>query len=282
MAELLNGREAARKVRLDLAKDLAKISRKPGLAVILVGDDPGSQVYVNAKEKAAKEVGMKSIIYKLPATTHRKDLISLIHNLNSDASINGILVQLPLPAALHKEESDILAEIEPKKDVDGLHPVNMGKLILGQEPYSYSCTPAGIMELLHSSGIEIKGKNAVVIGRSNIVGKPIAQLLMREHATVTICHSRTKDIKFFTQAADIIVVAIGKPKFLTKDMVRQGAVVIDVGMNRLETGLVGDVDFENVKDLCSYITPVPGGVGPMTIAMLMKNCFESFKRSEIR
>ena len=278
MVEILNGKERAKQIREALAKDLAKLGKKPGLAVILVGDDPGSKIYVNSKEKAAKEIGINSIIHRLPAATSKKDLIELIHGLNSDKSINGILVQLPLPAGLHKDENEILDEITPKKDADGLHPVNMGKLILGQEPYAYSCTPAGIMDLIHSTGVEIKGKNAVVIGRSNIVGKPIAQLLMREHATVTICHSRTKDIKFFTKAADIIVVAIGKPKFLTRDMVKEGAVIIDVGMNRLETGLVGDVDFENVKDLCSYITPVPGGVGPMTIAMLMKNCFESAKK----
>jgi len=282
MVEIINGKELARQIRLRLSKDLAKLSKKPGLAVILVGEDSGSKVYVNSKEKAAKEIGINSIIHRLPAATTKQELVDLIHKLNIDQSINGILVQLPLPGGLHREENEILEEITPKKDADGLHPVNMGKLILGQEPYAYSCTPAGIMEMLHSAKIEIKGKNAVVIGRSNIVGKPIAQLLMREHATVTICHSRTKDIKFFTKAADIVVVAIGKPKFLTKDMVKEGAVVIDVGMNRLESGLVGDVDFENVKDLCSFITPVPGGVGPMTIAMLMKNCFEAFKRAEIR
>ena len=278
MTEIFNGKEMAKRIRLNIAKDLAKLSKKPGLAVILVGEDPGSKVYVNSKEKAAKEIGINSIIHRLPATTSKRELIGLIHQLNSDHNIDGILVQLPLPEDLHKEENEILEEITPKKDADGLHPVNMGKLILGQEPFAYSCTPAGIMEMLHAAKIEIKGKNAVVIGRSNIVGKPIAQLLMREHATVTVCHSRTKDIRFFTKAADIIVVAIGKPKFLTKDMVKEGAVVIDVGMNRLESGLVGDVDFENVKDLCSYITPVPGGVGPMTIAMLMKNCFEAAKK----
>lgn len=276
MVEILNGKELARQIRAEIAKDLAKLSKKPGLAVILVGEDPGSKVYVNSKEKAAAEIGIESVIYRLPSKTSQPELIEIVKKLNADRNINGILVQLPLPK--HIKDDEVLAEISPKKDVDGLHPVNMGKLLLGQEPYFYPCTPSGIMEMLRCAKIELKGMNAVVIGRSNIVGKPIAQLLMKEHATVTICHSRTKNIKFFTKAADIIIVAIGKPKFLTKDMVKEGAIVIDVGMNRLETGLAGDVDFENVKDLCSYITPVPGGVGPMTIAMLMKNCFESFKK----
>ncbi|MEK7376958.1 MAG: bifunctional methylenetetrahydrofolate dehydrogenase/methenyltetrahydrofolate cyclohydrolase FolD [Candidatus Margulisiibacteriota bacterium] len=276
MAEILNGKELARQIRLGLSRDLAKISKKPSLAVVLAGDDPGSKVYVNSKEKAATEIGMESVICRLPSKTSQQELIEIVKKLNADNNINGILVQLPLPK--HIKEEDVFAVISPKKDVDGLHPMNMGRLLLGQEPYFYPCTPSGIMEMIRYSKIGLKGMNAVIIGRSNIVGKPMAQLLMREHATVTICHSRTKDIKFFTKAADIIVVAIGKPKFLTKDMVKEGAVIIDVGMNRLETGLVGDVDFENVKDVCSYITPVPGGVGPMTIAMLMKNCFEGFMK----
>ncbi|MFA5097299.1 MAG: bifunctional methylenetetrahydrofolate dehydrogenase/methenyltetrahydrofolate cyclohydrolase FolD [Candidatus Margulisiibacteriota bacterium] len=275
MVSIINGKELAGDIRGGLRNKLAKIGKKPSLAVVLVGDDPASKVYVGSKERSAAEVGIRSVVKKLPGGTTEQELAALVKELNEDRGINGILVQLPLPR--HIDADRILAQISPKKDVDGLHPLNMGKLLLGQEPYFYPCTPSGIMEMIHSSKIDLKGKNAAVIGRSNIVGKPIAQMLMKEHATVTICHSRTRDIKSFTKTADIVVVAIGKPKFLTADMVKEGAAVFDVGMNRLESGLVGDVDFEGVKDKCSFITPVPGGIGLMTVAMLMKNCIRSME-----
>ena len=273
MGNVISGKDLAGKIKANLSTNLAKTGKKVSLAVVLVGEDPASKVYVASKERTASEIGIKSIIKRLSSYITEQELTELVGEMSADSSINGILVQLPLPK--HIDSDKVLAEISPKKDVDGLHPLNMGKLLLGQEPYFYPCTPSGIMEMIHSSQIDLKGKNAVVVGRSNIVGKPIAQMLMKEHATVTICHSRTRDIKLYTRTADIIVVAIGKPKFLTADMVKEGAAVFDVGMNRLDSGLAGDVDFEGVKDKCSFITPVPGGVGLMTVAMLMKNCIRS-------
>lgn len=270
MAKIISGTEISASICEKLKADIITNKLKPGLAVILVGGDAASITYVNSKEKKAKEIGIRSEVIRMSDNTSQDEVIGEIKRLNSDRSINGILVQLPLPK--HINEQSIIGSIEPKKDVDGLHPINMGKLMLGQEPYYYSCTPSGVMELIHSTNTDVKGKNAVVIGRSNIVGKPMAHLLMKEHATITICHSRTKDIGFYTRNADIVVVAIGKTKFLTMNMVKEGSIIIDVGMNRTNEGLCGDVDFENVSKVAGYITPVPKGVGPMTIAMLMKNC----------
>lgn len=241
----------------------------PGLAVIIVGDDPASRVYVNNKKKACAEIGIYSEEHALPKETTEEELIKLIETLNHRPDISGILCQLPLPS--HICEETVLLSIDPKKDVDAFHPVNVGKIMIGDYDF-LPCTPAGVMELIRESGIDPAGKECVVIGRSNIVGKPQAMLLLHANGTVTICHSRTKNLSEVTKRADILVAAVGKAKFVTADMVKEGAVVIDVGMNRDENGkLCGDVDFENVKDKCAAITPVPGGVGPMTIAMLMKN-----------
>ncbi len=241
----------------------------PGLAVIIVGDDPASRVYVNNKKKACAEIGVYSEEHALPHETTEEELLALIRELNGRKEISGILCQLPLPK--HISEETILLAIDPKKDVDAFHPVNVGKIMIGDYDF-LPCTPAGVMELIKESGIDPKGKECVVIGRSNIVGKPQAMLLLHAHGTVTICHSKTENLKEVTKRADILVTAVGRANFVTADMVKEGAVVIDVGMNRNAEGkLCGDVDFEGVKDKCAAITPVPGGVGPMTIAMLMKN-----------
>lgn len=243
------------------------------LAVIQVGDDPASTVYVGNKKKACAYIGIESLAYELPETTTQEELLKLIEELNANQKVNGILVQLPLPK--HIDENDVIRAIDPKKDVDGFHPQSVGALCIGQEGF-VSCTPAGIIQLLKRSGIEIAGKECVVIGRSNIVGKPMALLLLRENGTVTVTHSRTKDLKEVTRRADILIVAIGKPKMITKEYVKKGAVVIDVGIHRNEDNkLCGDVDYDDVAPICSAITPVPGGVGPMTIAMLMYNCVEA-------
>lgn len=258
------------KSRIEALKEKGKI---PGLAVILVGENPASQVYVRMKEKACENLGIHSEKFALPADTSQEEVLALINRLNHDDKIHGILVQLPLPA--HFNEELIIESIVPTKDVDGFHPINIGNLMLGK-PLFPPCTPAGVIELLRASQIDMKGKNAVVVGRSNIVGKPVAALLLHEHATVTICHSKTKSLKDETRRADILIAAIGKPKMITADMVKEDAVVIDVGVNRLEDGkLVGDVDFEGMKDKVAAITPVPGGVGPMTITMLMANTVKS-------
>ena len=258
------------KTRIDALKEKGKL---PGLAVILVGENPASKVYVRMKEKACEGLGIHSEKFVLPADTTQEELLALIQRLNHDAKIHGILVQLPLPA--HLNEEMVIEAISPTKDVDGFHPINIGNLVLGK-PLFPPCTPAGVIELLRASNIDIKGKEAVVVGRSNIVGKPVANLLLQEHATVTICHSRTKSLADVTRRADILIAAIGKPKMITADMVKEGAVVIDVGVNRLDDGkLVGDVDFEGMKDKVAAITPVPGGVGPMTITMLMANTVKS-------
>ena len=243
------------------------------LAVIQVGTDPASTVYVGNKKKACEYIGIHSLSYELPEETTEEELLDLVRKLNEDDSVHGILVQLPLPK--HIDEDKVIETISPKKDVDGFHPQSVGALSIGQ-PGFVSCTPAGIIQLLKRSGVEIEGKECVIVGRSNIVGKPMALLMLRENATVTICHSRTKNLQEVTKRADILIVAIGKPKFITADYVKEGAVVIDVGIHRNENNkLCGDVDFDDVEPIASAITPVPGGVGPMTIAMLMNNCVEA-------
>ncbi len=263
-------------VKAQVAKETEELKQQgitPGLAVVIVGDDPASRVYVNNKKKACEVVGFKSEEYALPAETTQEELLELVNTLNNKKDINGILVQLPLPK--HLDEKEVIEAINPIKDVDAFHATNVGKIMIGDYDF-LPCTPAGVMEMLASYDIDVNGKNCVVIGRSNIVGKPMAMLLLHKNGTVTICHSRTQNLKEVCAGADILVAAVGIPKFVTADMVKEGAVVIDVGMDRDENGkLCGDVDFENVKDKTSYITPVPGGVGPMTIAMLMKNTIKA-------
>ena len=275
---IIDGKAVSKKVKEDVKAECEQLKAKgitPGLAVIIVGDDPASQVYVHNKEVACEACGFYSVKYALPAETTQEELNALIDKLNKDDKINGILCQLPLPS--HLDDKEVINRIDPLKDVDAFHPVNVGAIMIGD--YNYlPCTPAGVMELIHSTGVDVSGKKAVVMGRSNIVGKPMAMLLLHENATVEITHSRTQNLADITKEADILVAAIGKAKFVKADMVKDGAVVIDVGMNRDENGkLCGDVDFEDVKDKCSFITPVPGGVGPMTIAMLMKNTLTASK-----
>lgn len=276
MAELIDGKRISTMIK-DECKQKVEEYKAQGieicLAVIQVGNDPASSVYVNNKKKACAYVGMNSLSYELPEETTQEELLSLIQELNERKDVNGILVQLPVPA--HIDEKTIINAIDPKKDVDGFHPQSVGSLCIGQ-PGFVSCTPAGIIQLLKRSDIDITGKHCVVIGRSNIVGKPMALLMLRENATVTIAHSKTKDLKAITRQADILIVAIGKPKFIDASYIKDGAVVIDVGIHRnADNKLRGDVDFDSAKEVASYITPVPGGVGPMTIAMLMKNCVDS-------
>lgn len=275
---IIDGKAVSKKVKEDVKAECEQLKAKgvtPGLAVIIVGDDPASQVYVHNKEVACEACGFYSVKYALPAETTQEELNALIDKLNKDDKINGILCQLPLPS--HLDDKEVINRIDPLKDVDAFHPVNVGAIMIGD--YNYlPCTPAGVMELIHSTGVDVSGKKAVVMGRSNIVGKPMAMLLLHENATVEITHSRTQNLADITKEADILVAAIGKAKFVKADMVKDGAVVIDVGMNRDENGkLCGDVDFEDVKDKCNFITPVPGGVGPMTIAMLMKNTLTAAK-----
>ena len=278
MAIIIDGKKVSAQVKEQVrieTEELVKKGIKPGLAVIIVGDDPASRVYVNNKKKACEKLGFLSKEFALPATTTQEELLALVNELNEDKEINGILCQLPLPKGL--DEKAVIEAISPLKDVDAFHASNVGKIMIGDYDF-LPCTPAGVMEMLHSYNIPVEGKECVVIGRSNIVGKPMAMLLLHENGTVTITHSRTKNLKEVTKRADILVAAIGKPKFVTADMVKEGAVVIDVGMDRDENGkLCGDVDFENVKEKCSAITPVPGGVGPMTIAVLMKNTLKACK-----
>lgn len=279
-AAVLNGKQIALEIRERIKADVAKLSEqgvRPGLAVILVGDDPASHVYVNNKAKACGELGLYSEVHRLPASTTETELLELVDQLNKDTRIHGILVQLPLPA--HIREKAVIDAIHPEKDVDGFHPVSAGNLMIGDTGF-VPCTPAGIMELIRASGICLSGKHAVVIGRSNIVGKPVAMLLLRENATVTICHSRTENLQEIARQADVLVVAIGKAKQIDRRYVKPGAVVIDVGVNRLENGkLAGDVDYDDVEKTAGYITPVPGGVGPMTITMLMMNTLISARRA---
>lgn len=278
MAQIIDGKKISKLVKEKVALETARLKEKgitPGLAVIIVGDDQASQVYVRNKERACDEVGFYSEKFALPSTTTQDELDELVISLNKRPEISGILCQLPLPE--HLDDKKVIDLIDPLKDVDAFHPVNVGAIMIGDYHF-LPCTPAGVMELIHSTGIDVTGKKAVVIGRSNIVGKPMAMLLLHENATVEIAHSKTVDLKSVTSDADIIVSAVGRAKFVTADMVKDGAVVVDVGMNRDENGkLCGDVDFESVKDKCSFITPVPGGVGPMTIAMLMRNTLTAAK-----
>ena len=279
-AHLIDGKALAMSLREGIAKEVSSLQThsgvQPGLAAVLVGDDPASAVYVRNKKIACEKAGLYPQEHRMSASTTQEDLLTLIQQLNADPKIHGILVQLPLPP--HIESRAILQAVSPEKDVDGFHPVNVGRLVEGN-PVFAPCTPKGVIHMIDSTGLDISGKRAVVIGRSNIVGKPVAMLLLHRHATVTICHSRTKDLPSVVKEADIVIAAIGKPLFVTSDMIKEGAVVIDVGINRLDNGkLVGDVDFDRVKDRAGWITPVPGGVGPMTIAMLLQNTLESAKR----
>ena len=278
-AQLIDGNALSKKLRLNVAERAAALKARgitPGLAVVLVGENPASQVYVRNKVKACADNGLHSVLEQYPATLSEADLLGRVDALNSNPAIHGILVQLPLPA--HIDAQKVIEAISPAKDVDGFHIASAGALMVGQ-PGFWPCTPYGCMKMLESIGYDLKGKHAVVIGRSNIVGKPMALMLLQKNATVTICHSATKDLKAMTLQADVIVAAVGKRNVLTTDMVKPGAVVIDVGMNRNEEGkLCGDVDFEGVKEIASYITPVPGGVGPMTITMLLVNTLEAAER----
>ena len=272
MATVISGKEVSQKVKGEVREKALALKEKGievGLAVVIVGDNPASRVYVNSKKKACEEVGFNSYEYALPEETTQQELLDLVEVLNNDEKVNGILVQLPLPKQI--DENAIINAISPDKDVDAFHPFNVGKIMIGEYAF-LPCTPAGIMELIDSTGVEIAGKSCVVIGRSNIVGKPMSMLLLHRSGTVTVCHSKTKNLKEICQNADILVAAVGRPNFVTGDMVKEGAVVIDVGINRMEDGkLCGDVNFAEAEKKASYITPVTGGVGPMTIAMLMKN-----------
>ena len=277
--QIIDGKKVSAEVKETVRQQTLQLKNDynitPGLAVVIVGDDPASRVYVNNKKKACEVVGFMSEEYALPASTTQDELLDLVKTLNNKEDINGILVQLPLPK--HLDDKAVIEAIDPSKDVDAFHAVNVGKIMLGEYDF-LPCTPAGVMEMLHSYDISVEGKECVVIGRSNIVGKPMGMLLLHENGTVTICHSRTKNLTEVCRRADILVAAVGIPKFVKADMVKDGAVVIDVGMDRDENGkLCGDVDFENVKDKCSFITPVPGGVGPMTISTLMKNTLKACK-----
>ncbi|MDY6917218.1 MAG: bifunctional methylenetetrahydrofolate dehydrogenase/methenyltetrahydrofolate cyclohydrolase FolD [Chloroflexota bacterium] len=287
-AQIISGTETAKQIREELKQEIAELKEKhnlvPGLATVLVGEDPGSQVYVGQKEKTSQALGIYSERHDLPTETTQEELLALVDKLNKDPKVHGILVQLPLPK--HLNETEILYAIDPKKDVDGFHPVNVGKLMIGEADY-YPCTPHGIQQLLIRTGVKTDGAEVVVVGRSNIVGKPIANMLLQKkegaNATVTVCHTRTRDMSFHTKRADILIVAAGRPKAVTADMVKEGAVVIDVGVNQIgETPegkriLAGDVDFDTVKEKAKAITPVPGGVGPMTITMLMLNTVKAAK-----
>ena len=280
-AKIINGKEIAAQVRAELRSEIQALKEKtgitPGLTVVLVGENPASLVYVRNKIKACEEVGINSVQHKLPETTTHEELLGLIRHLNASKDVHGILVQLPLPKQINEEE--ILEEISPSKDVDGFHPYNVGRLMIGN-PVLQPCTPYGVMRLLDSTGVDLSGKDAVVVGRSNIVGKPMAMMLLKRNATVTVCHSKTKDLVERVRKADILVAAIGRAEFIKGEWVKEGAVVIDVGMNRtMEGRLVGDVDFEGASERASFITPVPGGVGPMTIAMLLKNTVVAASRA---
>jgi len=291
-ARILDGTAIAKAIRQEVAAEVSRLrskGRKPGLAAVLVGEDPASAVYVRSKGKACEEAGMHSVTIRLPADTPEVELLDTVDRLNADPEINGILVQLPLPKHINSEK--VLRRIDPSKDVDGFHPVNVGKLVTGDKTAFRPATPYGVQQMLIRSGIETKGAHAVIVGRSNIVGKPMASLLIQQgpggDATVTVCHSRTRDLPSVTRLADILIAAIGKPEFVTADMVRPGAVVIDVGINRVDDAsrprgyrLVGDVAYDSVAEIASAITPVPGGVGPMTIAMLLQNTLQAMQQAE--
>ena len=279
MAQLIDGKKISQEIKDELKEKVAELKEQGiegALAVIQVGNDPASSVYVRNKKRACEYIGIRSESYELPEETTEDELLTLIETLNEDPKMNGILCQLPVP--VHMDENKIIRTIAPEKDVDGFHTQNVGALVVGQTGF-VSCTPAGVIQLLKRSGIEIAGKHCVVVGRSNIVGKPMALLMLQENATVTICHSRTADLQSMCRQADILIVAVGKPKMITAEYVKEGATVIDVGIHRQENGkLCGDVDFEQVAPIAGAITPVPGGVGPMTIAMLMNNCVEAMTR----
>ena len=279
-AQIINGKEVAADIKLKLEQEVKALTDRgiiPGLTVVVVGEDPASQVYVRNKGKECEKLGMRSEIIRLPEMTSQAELLTILDGLNNNADVHGILVQLPLPK--HISEEAILLAIDPTKDVDGFHPINVGNMVIGADSY-LPCTPAGVIELIRRTGLDMAGKHAVIIGRSNIVGKPVSMLLLREHATVTICHSRTKNIEAITSQADILIAAVGKANLVKRSWVKPGAVVIDVGVNRLENGkLAGDVDLEDVKEVAGYITPVPGGVGPMTITMLLQNTLQAAERS---
>ncbi|HOA91994.1 MAG TPA: bifunctional methylenetetrahydrofolate dehydrogenase/methenyltetrahydrofolate cyclohydrolase FolD [Bacillota bacterium] len=276
---IIDGKALAKEKRAEIAKQVEALKEKgvtPGLAVVLVGEDPASQIYVRNKHKACEEVGIYSRKITLPEETTEEEILKIIDELNNDPEIDGILVQLPLPK--HIDPDKVILSISPDKDVDGFHPVNAGRLLTGQDGF-FPCTPLAVMELIKSAGVDVSGKEAVVVGRSNIVGKPVSMLLLRENATVTICHSRTKNLADVCRRADILVAAVGRPEMITADYVKEGAVVIDVGINRVgEKKVVGDVAFDEVKDKAAYITPVPGGVGPMTITMLLYNTLLSAQK----
>ena len=273
---IIDGKAISNEIQENIKKEVELLDKKPGLAVILVGGDSASQIYVNNKEKMCKKLGINSFVYRLPEDTCEKELLDLIEKLNNDSDVDGILLQHPVPSQI--DEMKAFCTIAPKKDVDGFNIVNRGKLAVGEDAF-VACTPLGVVEMIKHEGIEIKGKHCVIIGRSNIVGKPLYELMLRENATVTVCHSKTVGLKDICKTADILVAAIGKPKFVTEDMVKNGAVVIDVGINRIDGKIIGDVDFESVSKKASYITPVPGGVGPMTIAMLMKNVMKAHNQN---
>ena len=276
--QILDGKALSKEIQEEIEFEVSNLSKKPHLAVILVGDDSASQIYVNIKHKTCERLGIKSTVVNLPENTSEEDLIEKVRELNSDKDVNAILIQLPLPN--HINANNCIKEISPVKDVDGFTPENLGAILRGQEPFAYPCTPFGILTILKRYNIQISGKHAVIVGRSNIVGKPVSLMLLKENATVTMCHSKTENLSEITKTADILISATGK-RVITKDMVKQGATVIDVGIIRNSEGkLEGDVDFEEVKDVAEFITPVPGGVGPMTIASLMKNTLHLFYKQE--
>ena len=280
----LDGKELSQKLKAQIKVETSqlkeRIGKVPGLAIVLLGDNPASKIYVNSKIKGCRELGFESFAYFLPEDTSEEKVLELIENLNNDERVNGILVQLPLPK--HIDEKKVIDKIALEKDVDGFKPENLGLLMLGDKNSMQPCTPAGIMEMLKAYSIDLIGKDVVVVGRSNIVGKPMTNLMINAGATVTVCNSKTKDLKKKTSEADVVVMAIGQAKFLTEDMVKEGAIIVDVGINRTEEGLFGDVDYENVSKKSSYITPVPGGVGPMTVAMLFANTMRAFKNNNIK
>lgn len=276
MTIILDGKKLSQKILDELAVEIAASDKKPSLVVMLVGEEPASQLYVGMKEKTALKIGMKSTVLRYPQDTDEQTILDKIEEINNNKDIDALLVQLPLPR--HICEQKVIQAILPEKDVDGITPFNIGRISIGVEPYAYPCTPKGILKILDEYKIDIDGKNVVVVGRSNILGKPVAQMLLNRHATVTICHSHTKNLSEITKTADILVAAVGKPKFIKKEMIKPGCVIIDAGTSKVDGKTVGDVDFENLSELTSYITPVPGGVGPMTIAVLMQNAYELGKK----
>lgn len=274
MTTILDGKKLSAKILDEVAEKVAKLDKKPHLVVLLVGEDPASELYVGMKEKTALKIGLKSTVLRYPENTDEQTILDKINELNNDEDVTAILVQVPLPN--HISEQKVIQAVAPQKDVDGFTTENIGRISIGLEPWAYPCTPLGIIKLLEEYKIETEGKHAVVVGRSNILGKPMAQMLLNKNATVTICHSRTKNLSEITKTADILVAAVGKPKMITREMVKPGCVVIDAGTSKVDEKTIGDVDFENISDLTSFITPVPGGVGPMTIACLMQNTYDLF------